>query len=63
LRLSPLHPYLLQAEGVERLIASCDPALPVGAENAELKVGDLAETVTVSGQSPVVDIQNVHQVR
>ena len=26
--------------------------------NAELKVGDIAETVTVSGQSPVVDIQN-----
>ena len=26
--------------------------------NAELRVGDIAETVTVSGQSPVVDIQN-----
>src|SRR5258705_714110 len=26
--------------------------------NAELQVGDIAETVTVSGQSPVVDIQN-----
>jgi hypothetical protein len=29
--------------------------------NAELKVGDVAETVTVSGQSPVVDIQNTKQ--
>src|SRR2546426_7744566 len=31
--------------------------------NAELKVGGLEETVTVSGQSPVVDIQNVVQQR
>jgi Carboxypeptidase regulatory-like domain len=30
--------------------------LPV---NAEMKVGDLQETVTVSGASPVVDVQNV----
>lgn len=29
--------------------------------NAELKVGDIAETVTVSGESPLVDIQNVQQ--
>jgi hypothetical protein len=29
--------------------------------NGELKVGDLAETITVSGQSPVVDIQNTKQ--
>ena len=29
--------------------------------NAELRVGALEETVTVSGQSPVVDIQNVVQ--
>src|SRR5438876_5975717 len=28
--------------------------------NAELSVGSVAETVTVSGASPVVDIQNVH---
>jgi hypothetical protein len=27
--------------------------------NAELKVGNLAETITVSGASPVVDVQNV----
>src|SRR5262249_38018280 len=27
--------------------------------NAELKVGSVSETVTVSGQSPVVDVQNV----
>jgi len=29
--------------------------------NAELRVGALAETVTVTGESPVVDIQNVMQ--
>jgi hypothetical protein len=29
--------------------------------NAELKVGSLQETVTVSGQTPVVDVQNVVQ--
>jgi hypothetical protein len=27
------------------------------AVNAELKVGDISETITVSGQSPVVDIK------
>jgi hypothetical protein len=34
------------------------------AVNAELKVGDISETVTVSGRSPLVDVQNVvqHQV-
>jgi len=31
--------------------------------NAELKVGAVEETVTVSGQSPVVDAQNVRQQR
>ncbi len=31
------------------------------AVNAELRVGSLEETVTVSGQSPVVDVQNVVQ--
>jgi hypothetical protein len=31
------------------------------AVNAELKVGDIAETITVSGASPVVDLQNVTQ--
>src|SRR5262245_27184040 len=29
--------------------------------NGELKVGSVAETITVSGQSPVVDVQNVVQ--
>jgi hypothetical protein len=29
--------------------------------NAELPVGDLAETITVTGESPVVDLQNVRQ--
>src|SRR5712691_3821793 len=29
--------------------------------NAEMKVGDMAETITVSGASPVVDVQNVTQ--
>jgi hypothetical protein len=31
------------------------------AVNADLQVGDLAETITVSGASPVVDLQNVTQ--
>lgn len=31
--------------------------------NAELRVGAVEETVTVSGASPVVDIQNVNQIR
>jgi len=31
--------------------------------NAELRVGALEETVTVSGQSPIVDVQNVTQQR
>src|SRR5262249_52283059 len=29
--------------------------------NAELKVGEIQETVTVSGESPIVDVQNVVQ--
>jgi hypothetical protein len=29
--------------------------------DADLRVGDLAETITVSGQSPLVDVQNVVQ--
>jgi Carboxypeptidase regulatory-like domain len=29
--------------------------------NADLKVGDVTETITVSGQSPVVDLQNTKQ--
>src|SRR5579862_3787678 len=31
--------------------------------NAELKVGSVAETVTVTGESPIVDIQSVGQQR
>jgi hypothetical protein len=31
--------------------------------NAELRVGDIAEAITVSGASPVVDVQNVVQQR
>src|SRR5206468_3268213 len=31
--------------------------------NAEMKVGAVEETVTVSGQSPVVDVQNVSRVQ
>src|SRR6187549_3273381 len=33
------------------------------AVNAELKVGNVSETVTVQGATPVVDIQNVNQQR
>ncbi|HEY3159394.1 MAG TPA: carboxypeptidase regulatory-like domain-containing protein [Vicinamibacterales bacterium] len=29
--------------------------------NADLKVGEVAETITVSGETPVVDLQNVRQ--
>jgi hypothetical protein len=31
--------------------------------NAELRIGDVTETITVSGASPVVDVQNVQQQR
>src|SRR5438552_973955 len=31
--------------------------------NAEMKVGSLQETVTVTGQSPVVDVQNVSKIQ
>ncbi len=43
----------LKREGVE---LSAGISLPV---NAELKVGSLEETVTVTGASPIVDVQNV----
>jgi hypothetical protein len=33
------------------------------AVNADLRVGDISETITVSGQSPVVDIQNTREQR
>ena len=39
-------------EGVE-LTANFTAAV-----NADLKIGDINETITVSGQSPVVDVQN-----
>ena len=42
-------------EGVEL------PATFTATINAELKVGSLEETVTVSGASPLVDVQNVTQ--
>src|SRR5262249_10919912 len=29
--------------------------------NADLKIGDIAETITVTGQTPVVDVQNTSQ--
>ncbi len=29
--------------------------------NADLRVGDIAETVTVTGETPIVDVQNSHQ--
>ncbi len=38
------------------VIVPADTTVPV---NVELRVGSLQETVTVSGESPVVDIQNV----
>jgi hypothetical protein len=42
----------------EALEVSANVTLPV---NAELTVGDLSETVTVSGASPVVDVQSTTQ--
>ena len=32
-------------------------------QRLDLRVGELSETVTVSGQSPVIDVQNVVQQR
>ena len=31
--------------------------------NADLKVGDLAETITVTGETPIVDVQSAKRVR
>jgi hypothetical protein len=42
----------------EALELSTGVTLPV---NAELRVGALSETITVSGQTPVVDVQNTRQ--
>ena len=42
----------------EGLVLNAGVALPV---NAELKVGSVDQTVTVTGASPIVDVQNVTQ--
>ena len=42
----------MKREGVEL------PASFTATVNAELSVGSLGETINVSGQSPVVDVQN-----
>ena len=47
----------LKREGV---IVPSNVTVPI---NADLRVGSLEETVTVSGQSPVVDVQNVSKVQ
>ena len=39
------------------------PADFVSTVNADLKVGALEETVTVSGESPIVDVQTTKQQR
>jgi carboxypeptidase family protein len=39
----------------DNVIVPADTTVPI---NAEMRVGDLAETITVSGASPVVDVQN-----
>src|SRR5262245_9754275 len=44
----------------EGVIVPSNVTVPI---NADLKVGSLEETVTVSGQSPVVDVQNVSKVQ
>ena len=44
----------------EEVIVPSNVTVPI---NAELRVGSLEETVTVSGQSPVVDVQNVSKVQ
>src|SRR5688500_9168622 len=43
----------VKREGIQLTTGFTAPA------NAELRVGSIAETVTVSGASPVVDVQNV----
>jgi carboxypeptidase family protein/TonB-dependent receptor-like protein len=44
----------------DEVIVPADVTVPI---NAEMKVGAVEETVTVSGQSPVVDVQNVSRVQ
>jgi hypothetical protein len=43
----------VRREGIEL------PASFTATVNADMRVGDLAETLTVSGQTPIVDVQNV----
>ena len=47
----------IRREGIELTVGF------TAAVNAELRVGNVAETVTVQGASPVVDVQNVNQQR
>lgn len=47
----------VKREGVELTAAFTAPV------NAEMRVGDVAETITVTGESPVVDIQSVVKQR
>src|SRR6476660_5846842 len=44
----------------EAVIVPSNVTVPI---NAEMRVGSLEETVTVSGQSPVVDVQNTCRVQ
>ena len=44
------------------MASSCPPGF-TATINGEMKVGSLAETITVTGQSPIVDTQNVTQQR
>src|SRR5262249_3865380 len=48
---------VVKREGIE-----VTPGFPVPL-NAELKVGTVSETVTVSGESPIVDVQSAAQTR
>src|SRR5437667_7507663 len=47
----------VRREGIELTVGF------TAAVNAELRVGNVSETVTVQGATPVVDIQNVNQQR
>src|SRR5688572_23137025 len=47
----------IRREGIEVSAAFTAPV------NADMRVGALEETITVSGQSPMVDVQNVVQQR
>ena len=55
-----LHADRLQRRQARGSIVPSNVTVPI---NAELRVGSLEETVTVSGQSPVVDVQNVSKVQ